>query len=398
MNNKIAEKIKTPGKNSGLSQEALAEKACISTYILQRIENGQAHPGLKKKPAFIRGFRFILLLIFISWNLVTVAQTETPAKPYPPPGQLIDIGGWKLHITGDAKVNQGPAVVLEAGAGDFSFDWSLVQREVENFARVYSYDRAGSAWSQLGPGPHTMQQAVYELHTLLQKANIPPPYILVGASYGGLLVRLFADKYPGEVAGMVLVDAGYEDGISFINGKMLRPSKNAKGEPIPPVRTSASDTDNKLAQTPEAKKIIGDALSKAGMPRTYLDAPYNKLPDSVQKIRLWAVTQFEYYAATDNDYMMEEKALMIRNRKLNAQPLEKRPLIVLTRGRTDKPAADSGEIERKRIQAGFTELSANSKQIIADGSGHHIQLERPDLVVKAIREVMDAVLNNKTVR
>jgi pimeloyl-ACP methyl ester carboxylesterase len=135
--------------------------------------------------------RFLFLILLIIVSSTANAQTDT-AFQYPPLGKLVDIGGWQLHLDGQGADKKGPAVILEAGAGDFSFDWSLVQPEVAKFARVYSYDRVGHAWSDMGPKPRTMHQTVYNLHALLQKANVPPPYILVGASYGGFLVRLFA--------------------------------------------------------------------------------------------------------------------------------------------------------------------------------------------------------------
>jgi pimeloyl-ACP methyl ester carboxylesterase len=196
---------------------------------------------------------------------------------------------------------------LEAGVGDFSFDWSLVQPEVARFSRVYSYDRAGYAWSDMGPKPHTVHQDAYNLHALLQKASDPPPYILVGASHGALLVRIFAEQYPDEVAGIVLVDGGYEDYQMFINGKTLQPSIDAKGIPIPPVKTFAAPSDNEL--TPELQKFIKDLLAQQGLPSTQLDSPYNKLPIGVQKIHLWGMSLLKNYAVNDNDYYIEEAAL-----------------------------------------------------------------------------------------
>src|SRR5438105_1490520 len=107
-------------------------------------------------------------------SLTTLSYAQTPidsVPPFPPPGRLVDVGGWRLHLncTGTPDKSQ-PTVVLEAGIGDFSVEWSLVQPDVARFARVCSYDRAGDGWSDLGPHPRTMHQIVYELHTLLDKA------------------------------------------------------------------------------------------------------------------------------------------------------------------------------------------------------------------------------------
>ena len=107
----------------------------------------------------------LAIACLISSFFPLASQTEPPA-----PGQLVDIGGWRMHIncSGDARVGQ-PTVILEAGSSDFSIDWAFVQPEVAMFTRVCSYDRSGSGWSELGPYPKTLQQTVFELHTLLEK-------------------------------------------------------------------------------------------------------------------------------------------------------------------------------------------------------------------------------------
>ena len=103
---------------------------------------------------------------------VSAAQsTPDTAPPYAPPGRLIDVGGWRLHLNCTGKTDPSqPTVILESGLGDFSVEWSLVQPGVARFGRVCSYDRAGDGWSDLGPYPRTMHQIVYELHTLLGRA------------------------------------------------------------------------------------------------------------------------------------------------------------------------------------------------------------------------------------
>ena len=114
-------------------------------------------------------------LIVIAGNVAAQSAVDT-SPPVAPPGRLIDVGGWRLHLncTGRASPSQ-PTVILEAGIGDFSVEWSLVQPAVANFARVCSYDRGGDGWSDIGPQPRTMRQQVYELHTLLEKAGVNPP-------------------------------------------------------------------------------------------------------------------------------------------------------------------------------------------------------------------------------
>src|SRR5215204_5866600 len=127
----------------------------------------------------------------------------------PPPGQLVDIGGYRLHLwcTG----NGVPAVVLDTGLGGSSADWGFVQPEVARFTRVCSYDRAGMGYSDSGPMPRTARRIARELVELLNRSRVSGPVVLVGASLGGFSVRLFASEYPGRAAGLVLVDATHED-------------------------------------------------------------------------------------------------------------------------------------------------------------------------------------------
>jgi pimeloyl-ACP methyl ester carboxylesterase len=171
---------------------------------------------------------------------VTGALAQSSSPPSPPPGRLVDIGGWRLHLncTGTPSATR-PTVILEAGAGDFSVEWSLVQPGVAKFAHVCSYDRADDGWSDFGPHPRTMHQVVYELHKLLETAGIKPPYVLAGHSYGGWLVRLYRSTYPSEVAGLVLIEGGADNPWRMMgDGKLVRSSELASGRAIPAAKIS----------------------------------------------------------------------------------------------------------------------------------------------------------------
>ena len=124
------------------------------------------------------------------------------------PGKMVDLGGHRLHVNCTGRGQ--PTLVVENGLGDFSFDWVLVQHKVASFTRICTYDRAGYAWSDPGPKPRTFSQLNLELRDALAKLRERGPFVLVGHSYGGPVVRNFAAEYPGEVAGMVLVDAAFE--------------------------------------------------------------------------------------------------------------------------------------------------------------------------------------------
>lgn len=328
----------------------------------------------------------------------TFAQQPASTRSYPPPGKLVDVGGWKIHLhcTGTSKPN-APTVVLESGSGDFSFDWSLVQPGVASFARVCSYDRAGHAWSDLGPRPRTMKQIVYELHTALAKLGIKPPFVLVGQSFGGLLVRTVATEYPKEVAGLVLVDSTHEDTQLFMNGKVQRMRELSQGRAIPPVQTAISDADKAISS--EERKQIEGFLKQIGPLK--IEPPFDRLPADIQAMRLWALAQPKHYAADNDPYWGEEFAEIYSARKAVEYPLGDIPLIVLTRGKTEYPDTEDGRQlneERKRMQADLLRLSRNSRQIIAESSGHHIQLDNPALVISAIREVVDSALHKKKLK
>lgn len=323
-------------------------------------------------------------------------QQPATTSGYRHPGRLIDVGGYRLHINSTGKGE--PAVVLIAGSGDFSFDWSLVQPAVSHFSRVSSYDRAGFAWSDLGPTPRTMQQEAHELHSLLRKAGVKRPYVLVGHSIGGLIARVYAAAYPGEVAGMVLVDPTTEDVTLSYQGKIVRVRDSAQKRPIPGVQTMKSSpprpaTNDDLKQAEFNRQVFG-------APK--IEPPFDRLPQAIHALRLWALNNPKLSAATD-DFWAEELQAMFVARSQTAYSLGDIPLIVLIGGNTggETPGGISAEEwqrlseEKRKQKEELAGLSRNGKVIISEKSGHHIQLEDPEVVVRAIRQVVDFVRKAK---
>jgi formylglycine-generating enzyme required for sulfatase activity/pimeloyl-ACP methyl ester carboxylesterase len=352
-------------------------------------------------PRMLMATGFLAVLCLAALLLLLPIRAQEPAVPaadgergvpYPAPGKLVDVGGYKLHLnaTGAGK----PTVVLIAGGGDYSFDWSLVQSGVSRFVQVCSYDRAGMAWSDLGPTPRTMKQDAFELHQLLKNAGILPPYVLVGHSVGGLIVRAYADQYPEDVAAGVLIDSTHEDTTLLLQGKLVRVREAAKGRPIPPVQTMKSSppkppTPEDLEQTELNQRLFGP-------PKTV--PPFDKLPANVQKMHLWFRSNQKLSAAAD-DFWAEELQAMYAARAKSECPLGDKPLVVMIPSRKElgsPPPGVAAEVwkqvmdEKRQQKIGMTKLSRNSKLIVSERSGHHIQLDDPELVVEAIRQAVEA--------
>src|SRR5215207_5110799 len=130
------------------------------------------------------GLVVVLLALAVLGALYQAIATELAERAYPPPGEMVDVGGYSLHINGAGQGS--PTAILDAGSGLFSAQWVRVQRQVSDTTRVCAYDRAGMGWSEMGPDPRDARQITSELHTLLGKAGIEGPYVLVGHSYGGM--------------------------------------------------------------------------------------------------------------------------------------------------------------------------------------------------------------------
>jgi pimeloyl-ACP methyl ester carboxylesterase len=296
------------------------------------------------------------------------------AEPPPAPGKLVDIGGRRLHL--HCAGTGSPTVIVENGSSGFSIDFALVQPEVAKFTRICTYDRAGYAWSDAGPARGAVAQTVDDLHLLLRKADIRPPYVLVGASIGAIYTRAYQRRYPDEVAGLVLDDPTSDEGLGYrVNGK------------------------DKLIYDMSAVEMRDTfkGLLRDGWHRktpTELEEPYDRLPKDLQAARLWAAQKFvaeddiyPEYIATQS---WRQEFIALRLERLRQEhPLGSLPLIVLGRRQSDWET-------RRRHLAELKGLSSAGKLIVADNSGHEIHLYRPDLVIEAIREVVTAARDRKT--
>lgn len=296
---------------------------------------------------------------------------------------LVSSGGHKIHM--DIQGTGSPAVIFENGSGDFSFIWSLVQPEIAKLTKAVSYDRAGYACSEQGPLPRTDKQICWELHTALTSAGVHPPFILVGQSFGGFLVRAFARYYPGEVAGMVLVEAVQEDQKIFMGGDSpMRIRDFAKGRTAPAVQTFFTPSPD----TSTASSTVPNDL----------DPLFEKFPVSIQERQMRAQAKPQYLSTVqaEMDWSPEDVSNLYQHRNTKDYLLGDMPLIVMTRGKGGFDGRkDSLQLEKERLaaQQELVHLSTNSKHVVDMNSGHNIHVEDPGAVINAIKEVLVAVKN-----
>lgn len=323
--------------------------------------------------------RMISLLLVYGYG-VSTALAFQPA----PPGRLVDLGGHKLHVNCTGRGE--PTVVVENGLGDFSFDWTLVQSRVASFTRICTYDRGGYAWSDPGPKPRTFAQLNLEMHDALTKLGEHGPFVLIGHSFGGPVIRDFAKEYPASVAGMVMVDAAHEGlRVGIGGGKTIRLGDGAKGVDIPAPHEETSDAYKPTVRAEDLPKELSE-----------LDAMFKVLPPDEQKMQLWAQQLPGVYDAENSETQWSGEYFAKWLATTQAGTLGKIPVIIVSRadggykdGDSDIPAAQL-EKERKEGQAKLLLLSSNSKQVIIH-SGHNMNLEAPEEVSNAIREVVSAV-------
>jgi len=288
----------------------------------------------------------------------------------------VDLGGHRLHVlcTGSGS----PTVVVENGLGDFSFDWALVQEPVSKFARICTYDRAGYAWSDPGPLPRSFAQLNLELRDALSKLGEKGPYVLVGHSFGGPVMRQFALSYPRDTAAVVFVDSASENQQVHIPGGFIWLYDGAKGLPVPTPRETMSPDHRAPTKSP-------------GGPPGELDEALRRLPPREQQWQLWAQSlgAIEEAEASQREWSTEYFA------RWHSRPqdgtLGSTPLIVLFRaegGYADDDEGRAHEKARYEAQAALARLSTRGKSRTVP-SGHQMHLEAPDQVVKAIREAWE---------
>ena len=285
---------------------------------------------------------------------------------YPPAGELVQVDGKRTHLNcmGEGR----PIVILESGASvGGSLDWTLVQPTLAGLSRVCSYDRAGVLWSERRRGPRDANRIAEELHALLGAASEPPPYVMVGHSLGGPLVRVFDHRFKGEVVGFVFIDSSHPDQEARFRAEVPEYPYDLPWSSVGMMQTATGYY--RLTAT-----TLGLGLS-------------DEVEEPLRRLQPKTVGALAREVAVLDDILRQAA---------DAGTLGDRPLVVLTAGNLRRPSMSQSTAVKFRstwlkLQTELAALSTNSVQQTVEGAHHYIQLAKPDAVVAAVQDVLTAV-------
>ncbi|MBN1898033.1 MAG: alpha/beta fold hydrolase [Spirochaetes bacterium] len=321
----------------------------------------------------------IILIIIIALMLINILyqafESNRIFKEYPPPGKLVHIGQHNLHIWCMGKGE--PAVILEAGIGGNALSMYMIQKGLSGSTKVCSYDRAGYGWSDDCPGDRTCDQIISELYTLLKKAGVKGPYILVGHSLGGFNVRMFAQKYPSLVKGIVLLDAAHPVQFSDLKEPMEFPLVLKKRQmQMYAIMPWLSGTG--LLKIFYSLGLLGPVGRFFGIPDDVPERYKKAYQGLVLNPRHWRTAKREI------DFLCREKASQAQKKNI----LGKIPLVVISAdtgvGLPDNMTQEEFKQIWLTLQKDMTRLSSNSRQFILKGADHFSILVAPEYTRKVI--------------
>jgi pimeloyl-ACP methyl ester carboxylesterase len=282
-----------------------------------------------------------------------LAAQPVTVSEHPAPGAMISVGSHRLHL--HCLGSGAPTVVLEAGLGGTAMEWVRVQEPLSRRFRTCAYDRAGYGWSERGPLPRRSATLAAELHRLLQRAGESGPYVLVGHSFGGYNVRLFAARYPGEAAALLLLDASHERQHDRFEALGLSTAPRRGG-----IVWSTGRGEVPSAM-PQALKPLARSLAATPRARLALGAEAAELRQSADQVA--------------------------------AAPVRRDlPVAVISRGRREWPDTEAGRrLERtwRELQLDLAGRVGSGTHAIASRSGHFVQLEQPELVIRAVGTLVE---------
>jgi pimeloyl-ACP methyl ester carboxylesterase len=307
-------------------------------------------------------------------------------RAIPPPGTLVDVGGFRLHLhcTGEGS----PTIVLDAALGASSLSWSLVQPDLARLSRVCSYDRAGFGWSDPGPMPRTADRIAEELHTLLERARVPPPYVLVGHSFGGLVALIFARRFRSVTSGLVLVDPAHaEDWVTPAPKEQVQIDRGVRLCRYGTVtaRIGLARIVSTLVTFGQVRtaRLLVKAASRRGLSRQdeAILAPVRKLPPELRPTLAQFWSKPHFFEALGSQI---ESVCVSAGKVLDATAGGYGDLPLITISSTDPGAY------RLRQQDAMAALSTRGRHIMASQSGHWIPLDQPQVVIDAVKDVVTA--------
>jgi pimeloyl-ACP methyl ester carboxylesterase len=322
-----------------------------------------------------------LTLLLISTIYQSIAYQQD-LRRYPPPGKLVDVGGYRLHLYCIGHGARGaPTVILEGGLGANSIIWRMVQPGMAEHLRVCSYDRAGYAWSDPGPSPRTASQLAAELHLLMHNSGESPPFVLVGHSFGGTIARLYASEYPEDVAGIVLVDPRHDDYF----------------QRMPPEYLKTDQVNQSRARLLQWLTPIGTtrALGSLGLLDPYVHY-LSPLPDDDEAVaRALMIYSPQHWdtSVAERDFSEESYG----EARASHLPVGL-PLILLTAENgadawqlPGQPPDQAARDTWMQLQEEQLALSENSQWIIVEDSGHYIYFDRPSAIIDAVLGLLDSI-------
>lgn len=334
-------------------------------------------------------FIFVFLVVIAATLLLIsrLALRNWIRSPLPP-GQVVINGNSRWYVTVKGKGRF--AVIIESRLGGPSPEWWPLQDALADYARVFTYDRAGYGWSDPPVKPRASLEVVRELHALLHSANVPGPYILVGHSQGGLYVQHFARLFPDEVAGCVFLDPLSTEDVRFAQELDPRVYQGSGVDKRPAMRMT--ETLCKLGLLPLLKPL----LTKS--PPFYY---YKNLKPEVIEIiwrhhlrpELYSTSLAEY--ETSHQPANSEQLLVHEFPQIPVTVSYHSAAIIIEEivkyGGLSREDAQQVESLWENLTRSYLELAANSKWIIAEHSGHFIPLDQPELVVSAVKEMLMAL-------